>query len=640
MGFLDDLKKRMSTPGADRFSEERFKQARPKVTPREGAAQTRDVTPPLLVDVEAEARRRHRRFVFSVALGVSVIVIAGGTVFGIRWYRETHTVGEKTIGLKVEAPESVLSGADVTYRIIVRNNSRVIWNNVTLEAKVPENIFVKNIDPQPASAAGAVTWDLGTLRPKASVTFAILGRLVGEEGTSPTLTATVILTPENAPGTKVDKAQFAAVRVQAVPVDLAIEAPKQAASGENMKVHVAYQNRTRVDLTGARVVVTPPAGFTVEATNPLIAGRDLAWDLPPIPQQGEGSVSIAGFLEGNPDDARSFKVAIGFLTPDGKFVAQREVQTTTTITRRALTITQEFQKRQDILKANPGEMVPGKVLYKNTGNVGLRDVIVELKFEGKGLDGRTVETTGGFYNSGKETITWTASSVPQLKTLRPGESGELVFKFKILSAKDLPFTSELDKNFSLVSRVTADSPDIPTPIGQPKEIFSDRFEILLNSVLTLAIDGFFDDGRAGLPVSTGPVPPRVGEETITTIRARVSNTSNDVVDAVYRTKLPEGIRWTDNKYTTSGDVAYNPRAREVTWNIGAIPARAGTGLPGPEFSFQVGLTPSLNQVGKEVPLTRGHSVEGTDVFTAARLQASADALTTRDSYQKNGGVVR
>lgn len=640
MGFLDDLKKRMSTSGAERYSEERFREAQPQLASEEPAAQTSDVTPPLLVDVEAEARRRRRRLFWSITVLVGVLLVAGGTVWGVRAYRAAHTVAQRLISLRVEAPEKALSGNDVQIKIAVANDSRVTWNNVVVEAELPDGLTVKNASPKPASTTGTVRWAIGTLRPRESSALSLVGRLVGEEGTSPTVTATVILTPENVPGVELKKSQFAAVRIDAVPLDVAVEAPKQAASGEQVTVRVAYQNRTAADLTDVRVLLTPPPGFVVQSTDPVVAGRDLVWNLSTVPQQGQGILTVVGFIEGEPEAVRPFRAAIGFISQDGKFLAQRQVQATTTIARRALTVSQTFNNERDFLKVDPGADIQARVLFKNTGDVGLRDIIVKLVFEGRGLDAATVETQGGFFDSQTNTITWTAASSAALKTLRPGESGELAFRFRTPTVSGLPLTGPADKNFSLVSKVTADSPDIPAPVGAPKEIVSDRFEIFVNSVLSLDLAALYDDGRAGLPVGKGPVQPQVGQESVYTVRVRANNTSNDVVDAIYRTVLPEGLRWTNDKYTTVGSVAYNERTREVRWNIGAVPARAGTALPSPEFSFQVGLTPSLHQVGEKAALTKGHTFDGTDVFTAARLHAEGPALTTEDVDPRRAEVLR
>lgn len=628
MGFLDDLKKRMSAPGADRYSEERFRSAEPHIPLQEPSTQIQDATPPLLVDIEQEARRRRRRFFLSTSIVIGVLLIAGGTLGGIRAYRLTRTVQQEAMKVDITAPESVQSGSDVQYQVVVTNASRVEWQNVVLEAALPEGFTIKTTAPEPAATGKTIRWAVGTLRPRETGTYSVVGRLIGEQGTSPTLTATLLLTPENAPGLRLKKSQFVAVRVDAVPVDVAVEVPKEAASGERIIVRIAYQNRTSEALSGVRVVLTPPEGFVVEQTDPPVSGRDLAWDIKDIPRNGQGTLTVTGYVEGDPDAVRPFRAAIGFVDAEGTFLSQRNVQATTTIARRAITLAQLFNNQRDLLKANPGAEINARIQYTNSGNVGLRDLILTLTFTGVGLDPSTVETQGGFYDSQKNTITWTAASVEQLKSLAPGASGEVAFKFDMLKPDALPFGSGADKNFSVLSTVVADSPDIPTPVGAAKEVISDRFELYLNSVVGLEMDAFYDDGRAGLPSSTGPTQPRVGQESIYTVRARVTNTSNDIVDAVYRTVLPEGIRWTNKYYTTVGKVAYNERNREILWTIGAVPARAGIGVLAPEFSFQIGLTPSLNQVGDSAVLTKTHVFDGTDVFTAAKLHMEREALTT------------
>jgi uncharacterized protein DUF11 len=640
MGFLDNLKKRMSTPGAERYSEERFKAARPHITSQEPSTQTSDTTPPVLVDVEAEARRRHRRTLFATSILVAVLVLAGLTAWGVGVYREARTVREKHIALEVTVPESIQSGADVTYQLALRNDSRIVWENVVVEAKLPDGLSVKQSSPPPASTTGTVRWAVGTMRPRESVALQLLGRLVGEQGTSSQLSATVALTPHNAPGAHLEKSQFASVRIDAVPIDLAVEAPRQAASGEKVTVRIAYQNQTTTDLTGVRIAFTPPPGFVVEATDPNVEGRDIQWDFATIPQLAQGAVTVVGFVEGDPDAIRPFQAAIGFMGADGKFLVQRQVQATTKIARRALTIVQVFNGKMDTLTANPGEEISANVTAKNSGTIGLRDVIVKLQFEGKGLNARSVDTEGGFFDSAANTITWTAASIPGLKALLPEQTADLEFKFHLLPPNALPFEKPDDKNFSLVSVVTADSPDVPAPTGATKAISSDRFELLVNSVLSIERAAFYDDGRAGLPPSTGPKQPTVGKETTYSVRVRIGNTSNDVVDSAFRTIIPEGLRWLDKKYTTVGDVTYNERTREVQWKIPAIAARAGALLPGPELAFQVGVTPSLNQLGKNVALTKALSLSGTDVFTAARLTAEAPALTTEDVDPKASEVLR
>lgn len=654
MGFLEDLNKRLATPGAEAFSQERFAAAQPRYV-REGLppgqAQTTDAVPPHLFDAAEAARRRRRTVVWSAALLLVVGAIAGGTYGSIRWYVEARTVQKRHVQLTVGVPERVTSGEDVTVNLKLTNGALVAWENVALTLTVPDGFVLKQASPSPlkhtpdqekpaSTAPPALTWDVGALPSKAEADFVVAGRLLGEEGTAALFATKVQLTPTNRPGQPVDKTAVGTVVLAGIPVDLTIDVPQRASSGTPITLHIVYQNRTAQDLTGARVVLEAPAGFTVSAVTPPIREREFLWELTGVPPQGQGTINVSGVIEGEPDTTKPFVARVGFVSPDGRFLVQRTVQRTLTIARAALSLTQVINNERDILKVNPGAEIQGSVKYKNTGSGGLRAVIVKLTFEGVGLDPSSVRVHGGFFDSRRKHITWSAASSTALHTLRPGDHGDLTFTFRMLPLAGLPFASDADRNFRVVSQAIGDSPDLPTPPGAPKQVATDHFEILLNTVPLLTLDGFYDDGRAGLSKSTGPLPPQVGQETLLTVRARVANTSNELIDGVYRTVLPEGVRWVGKEYHTTGEVRFNERTRDVLWTIPLTAARAGTALPGPEFAYQVAIVPSVHQVGSEVALTRGHTLEGTDAFTASRLRAEADAVTTRNVDAQKAEVVR
>ena len=640
MAFLDDLKTKMSTPGADRYSEERFNQALPKVVEQETASQITDAVPPILSNIEDEARRRRKKIYLIIGIVAGVALIASLTYWGIMAYRRAHIVDQNSIGLEISGPESVPSGENAQVTAKVKNNSGVVWQNVILDIQAPAGFALDKVDPKSQATDGTLKWGIGKLAPRESATFLLDGRLVGKANTTANFIANVTLTPENASQNKQTKKQFATVGVDDSLVQISLIAPPQAASGERMKVKIIYQNKKTSDATGVRINVTAPSGFTLMEANPPVTGNNMEWNLPQLAQQSQGEIVFNGTIQGDPDVVRTFKATLGFVGVDGTFLYQNDVQATTAIARRALTVVQLFNNQQDSLKVNPSEVVEAKVQVKNTGDIGLRDLIVKTSFLGIGLDPVAVESAGGFYDSRLNVITWTAASVPALKTLRAGDTAEMKYRFRMLGIKNLPYTTEADKNFAVTVQTSADSPDIPTPIGGEKIISSGAFQIMLNSVLQVNLAAYYDDGRTGLPVSVGPQPPQVGTETIYTIRVRLNNSSADVTDGIYRTTLPEGIRWINNKYTTTGTVTYDERTREIRWLIGIIPARSGSGVPAPAFDFQVGLTPSLNQIGSKPVLCLGGSIEGTDSFSASRLRAISDIVTTEMVNPELSDVVR
>lgn len=640
MAFLDDLKTKMSTPGADRYSEERFSQALPKIVEQETASQISDAAPPILANIEEEARKRRKKIYLIVSIVAGIALMASFTYWGIMAYRRAHVVDQGSIGLEISGPESVPSGENAKVTAKVKNNSGVVWQNVILDIQAPAGFAVDKADPKSQTSDGTLKWGIGRLAPRESATFLLDGRLVGKANTTANFIANVTLTPENAPQSKQTKKQFATVGVDESLVQISLIAPPQAANGERMKIKVIYQNRKTSDALGVRISVAAPSGFTLLEANPPVTGNNLEWNLPQLAQQSQGEIVFNGTIQGEPDVVRTFKATLGFVGTDGTFLYQNDVQATTAIARRALTVVQVFNNQQDALKVNPSDTVEAKVQVKNTGDIGLRDLIVKTTFSGVGLDPTTVESAGGFYDSRLSVITWTAASIPALKTLRAGDTAEMTYRFRTLGLKSLPFTAQTDKNFSVTAQTSADSPDIPTPIGGEKIITSGAFQIMLNSVLEIDLAAYYDDGRTGLPISVGPQPPRVGAETIYTIRVRLNNTSADVTDGVYRTTLPEGVRWVNNKYTTTGNVTYDERTREIRWTIGIIPARSGTGVPAPEFDFQVGITPSLNQIGSKPVLCLGGSLDGTDSFSTSRLHAISGVVTTELVNPEHSDVVR
>lgn len=646
MAFIDKLQKRLFAKGAEQYSEERFQKATPKLASQNPEDASRDEQPPWLVNIEEEARAKRRKVYTIVGILAAIILVAGGTVAGIGIYRAWYSVSSDMVHIDIDAPNNILSGEDVEYQITVRNESRVVWEDVILSVTTPPGLDLKISSPSPHSEKEEdqgmkLAWTIGKLHPNQQEEFSITGQLIGEEGTSSVLDAVLSFVPEGKTFTVSEKRGIT-VHIERVPIDIALETPRQASSGERLKIEIVYQNRTTADVTNARIVFVPPEGFTLDEMVPEPTDKnELYWDIEIISQQESGTIIVTGIIDGVPGEARPFTAKIGFVSPrTGEFVMQRDVQASTMIERRALAITQTHNDEQGVLQVNPGDEVKGSIVVRNTGGIGLRDVIVVTALGGSGVDGRTVRTDG-FYDSRASTVRWSPASVEELAVIRPGEAVELKYSFHMLHSDQIPCRGD-DDSMSLEIQTSAESPDIPVPVGtEDRVIRSGVQEIMLNSVLGLVVDAFYDDGRTVLPESSGPVPPRVGDETTFTIRTRVSNTTNQVIDGSFKIVIPEGIEWLDESYVTQGSMTYQERNREVQWNTGIIPSCAGTAVPWPEIAFQVGLTPSLAQLGAKPSLVLGSSITGKDVFTTAILRAEARSVDTGEAFPgEEGKVVR
>ena len=165
-----------------------------------------------------------------------------------------------------------------------------------------------------------------------------------------------------------------------------------------------------------------------------------------------------------------------------------------------------------------------------------------------------------------------------------------------------------------------DSSDIPTPTGANKTVASNTLSVQINSTPTVAVVVLHTDPAVA---NTGAVPPVVGAETTYSVRLTVSNTTNDIKDAIVKTSLPPNVRWTGVTIFGNESVSYDERSNEISWNLGVVDAGAGSGKPARQIVFQLGFTPAPNQISNvdQSPLLNPVTLTTTDTWTG-------DALTT------------
>jgi len=161
----------------------------------------------------------------------------------------------------------------------------------------------------------------------------------------------------------------------------------------------------------------------------------------------------------------------------------------------------------------------------------------------------------------------------------------------------------------------------------------------ISTDILLGIDAFYDDGRLGI-TSTGPLPPKVGEQTTYTLRTRIGSSLNDIEQAKVVIVLPDGVSYTNSFYKTVGDIDYNDRTNTMTWTIPLLEGLVGRAVPLHELNMQIAITPGENVRGKTVPFLQSIVVKGTDSFTDQLLEANGkDLPNTRSADNKNGDVM-
>jgi hypothetical protein len=131
-------------------------------------------------------------------------------------------------------------------------------------------------------------------------------------------------------------------------------------------------------------------------------------------------------------------------------------------------------------------------------------------------------------------------------------------------------------------------------------------------------------------INTGPMPLKLSQTTTFAVSLEIQNLTNDVSGVAFRATLPENVVWTGKTITTNGDLTYNERTKEIIWNVDKVPANTGLLRPLYRAVFQIGITPTINQVGRTPQLLSGINYTGKDDFTGIDLSGNLEAVIAND----------
>lgn len=541
--------------------------------------------------------------------GIVLVLISVGGFYKIN----QAAFSQERVTIKVDGPLEIRSGNLVTYEVDYKNDNRASLKNVVIKISYPESFKLDDNPNFKTEGPISGAYFLGDVPSNSESKVLINGRINSPKGALVYIKAEMTYSPSSLSSQFVAKNQLG-VNVVSTPLSIEILAPQNVATGDEVNYMVTYKNDGEEAFDGIKVQVDYPEGFTFSSSDPKASEGNNIWYIGNILPSQEGKIVVTGKLEGNRDEVKNIAAHIGS-TEKGAFVSYNEQNTSTKIAASPLIISQIVNGVSN-LTAKPGDFLKFELNYKNVGDVGLRDVIINETLDSPVLEYTSLSKVGGSFDDENKLLTFKASDFPGLKYLEPGQGGVIRFTIKVKEV--IPVLSGNDKNFVISSLAKIDSPDISTPVSMNKIIAGNKMDIKLNSKLVLDVKGYYNDANIS---NSGPIPPKVNEETTYTLHWIVTNVSNDVTDARVEAVLPTNATATGKFYPDGANITYNERNNSIVWDIGTINAGTGVLTPSKEASFQVRIKPSLDQKGKEVDLLGVSNISAKDSFTGEILTA-------------------
>jgi hypothetical protein len=556
-----------------------------------------------------------------------IVLGAVAAVAGIIWlamYIRKSAFSDQQVKISISGPEKVKSGESVSFDISYQNLNRASLAGAVLYINYSENFKPSGNLQFESEGPSSSKFNIGNIAGKTNGKVTIQGKFFGASDALVYLEAKLEYKPSTFNSTFAAKAN-SSVFISSSPLTIEVSGPLNEASGNAVSYVVKYQNTGQEDFNDLKIKADFPGGFSFSNSDPLAAQGNNIWYIGNLAAGQSGQVKVNGMVTGSRDEQKTAKFSIGEFGSDGAFIAYGEAQSTVKIIGSPIVLNETINGKQGDVFVNAGEDLLFKVGYKNTGSIGLRDVIFSMEANSPILDYSRIDVSNGEgeFDAEKKTIIWKSSEIPDFKMLAPGAQGEISFSIPVKDV--IPVSGPKDKNFSFSAVARMDSPDIPTPEGSNKIVASNSVNVKLNSKLLASLQGFFNDADIA---NSGPIPLRVGQESTFTLHFKVANVSNDVTDAKVAMTLAPGVKWKNNFLPQDASMSYNDRTNELDWNIGSL--AAGTGVSGDpkEVIFQVGVTPSQNQVGNFASLVSQTVFSAKDSFTGQPLKLKLGAKET------------
>ncbi len=567
--------------------------------------------------------------IFAIILFIGTLGVAAFVV-----WQGGNQISGKNIDFEIKGPVAVKAGDETSLQILISNRNTIELQSVKLLLAFPT-------DTKSASSTEIdlvrLSEPLGIIDSGEVVNKTVKATFFGQEGEEKQVKAKIEykVPGSNALYTKDTDIFFS---ISSPPVGLVLKTVPEAASGQEVEVEVNISPRSRQSVDKALLVVDYPAGFTFSESSVTPSFNNNVWVLPDLSANAEQVITIKGILTGVENENKAFVATVGTQDSLGEdTISFPYNRTTETIHLReafiGLSILADDSTKQPYI-ALGDRSVKFQLGWQNNLDVAVSDAVIELTFTSNIANLPETDPGKGLYRADQNKITWTKSVESALASIKPGEKGLVTFALTTKALNILETQAVRNPVINISAKLTANR-NSPGFSGE-KIVSETKSEVRVKTMATLSQVL----NRAGGTFSnTGPIPPRVEQETTYTVTWSVTNTSSQLRDAIVKTVLPSYIEWKNIKQPTAEELVFNPTSRELVWKLG----RVQPGVIPRSVAFQIGLLPTLDQVGINPVLIDEMKLSAFDTFAETMVEDKVVAVSTKQisdpGYQLDLGVV-
>jgi hypothetical protein len=577
-----------------------------------------------------EKKRKSNAWLYIVAGVLFVGLIVEG--FFLAQKVSTQKTG---INIDINSPNNILLGEPFTLEVSYKNNSDNLLQNAQLLLSFPENIKIIGNEE---TNSYLFKKDLGNLGTGSSNIEKFYLVAMGTPNRIEKIRATLQYNIVGFDG-RFEKSKEQTITIGGPVIDYNVSVPENIISGEEFSFKVNFTNNSDKPLSDLKIQLFYPLGFSFSSADINPNDGNNVWIWKNLQPKERAEINISGMIIGEKNSFYEMGVSMNLMAENKTIELEKKVAMLK-ILETPLNLSISLNNTKNYIAKN-NESLEYRIDYENNTSIALNDVIIKAELEGDMFNFSSV-STNGYFDSLKKQIIWNGGTNNELKMLNKGDKGFVIFKINTIN--DYPTRNFNDENQTLKVKVTIDSPSVPPNSSLKSTTAVAELITKMAGKIDFKNYALFRDAESGI-VNKGSLPLRVGKTTNFTIHWKIINYNNDLENIIVKTSLPQGISWTGVYNGNYDDIEpqYNERTGEIIWNIKNIEAFSGILLPAKELIFQIAVTPSSNQIGTLINLTKEITLTAKDTFTNQEINLEFrpinSELSSDPTVGKNEGIV-
>ena len=543
-----------------------------------------------------------------ISLAVAAFMILGGS----------NNVSPENINMIIGGPIQIGGGQELSIDVGVENKNSVALQLVDVSVEYPSGAKTADTKRSDLKRERVNIGDINSGQFSHKIFKSIL---FGEEGSTQQIKVVI---DYRVPGSNAifQKEKIFSIVLNSSPVSIVTKGLNEITSGQQAEFEVTITSNSDKELKDILLKAEYPFGYVFKEANPSASNSNDIWKIGTLSPKETRTIKILGTLQGQNNEDRYFKFTLG----NTKDSNDTEIGTILALSSQIISVKKPFMgveltlndSKTDEYAASDGSTINAVIDWINNTQEALANAEVIAVLSGDILDPSSVSvSSGGFFDSSQNTITWDKRETLNLEEINPNSKGRFSFSFIVHNINKNSLQLKVDVGVK-AQRVSVDNVE--------EQINSVASKIIkLTTGLHLASKVLYYTGSLE---NSGPIPPKSETETTYTVVWTVTNNLNDVSNAKVTAKLPPYVSWNNIISPSTEKISYDSVTGDVVWDIGDVFAEAGFAKPKREVSFQIVLKPSATQV-ESIPSLLGEQVlTGKDNYSNAQIVDRRSPLNT------------